>query len=140
MHPTRGPAMASLKYRINAEFSIGPSLAAQGMIEVEGCNVVQVDIPAAPAAGAATPVAVELGTDKGEISFLTVSLAAGEYSDDLTYKVDGSSTVTPLDGPLFLVGAGAVSLLGAPPKKLTFTNGGPGAVKVHVLVGRDATA
>jgi hypothetical protein len=95
--------------------------------------------PAAPPAPAVAGTAVRLQPGVGAGSVLLVAILADQYSDKITYTVDGDATIRTLDGPHVFLGAGAVGFLGgAPPQKLTFTNALAAPVSVQILVGRTA--
>lgn len=87
-------------------------------------------------AGSSVEVQVQPG-GSGQVQLLF--LTADAYSSDLKYSVDGGATDVVLDAPQLLLGTGAVSLLDAAPKKITFANGTASDVDVRILVGRAAT-
>ena len=102
---------------------------------VEAIDKIEVDVPKA-ADGGAAEVEVQPG-GAGQVHLLLIT--ADTYSDQLSYTVDGGAADVVLDGPQLMVGAGAVSLLGPVQQKITFSNAASDAVKVQIVVGRDAT-
>lgn len=71
--------------------------------------------------------------DVGNVEFFAAS--SDNYAS-LAFAVDGGSSVT-MDGPMMLVGAGAVSLLGATLLTIVFTNSDTEAdANIIVYVGR----
>jgi hypothetical protein len=69
-----------------------------------------------------------------------IAVTSASYGDDLRMKVhDTSSPEIALNDALFLVGQGAVEMLGAQPDKLLFLNSLGHDVTIEILVGRLAT-
>jgi len=145
-----------VSWAMNLQVSGGTSLAESATIDVEGIGEVSAKIEPTTVEDAHSGELVEVqpsGTEK--IAFFL--LTADTYSDKLKYKIvtgvndteDGSAnTYTEermLDGPHFLIGPGAVALLGGDPVTFLFVNEvteGEGAdavgvdVHIHILVGR----
>lgn len=88
-------------------------------------------------AGNATDVDVEVqpSTTGGDVELLV--LTASSYEADVTYGAAGPTEFT-LNGPVTLIGSGAVSLLAAAPQTLRFTNPNADPVDIEILVGRQA--
>ncbi len=112
----------------------GSKVALGDALSVEGFDKIEVKIP-----GAGATVNLQPSDD---VQFLL--LTSNLYSDKLTYDVGGGgASKVKLDAPQLLMGAGAVGLLGKPPKTLSFTNDLPGTPKpeptVLILIGREAT-
>jgi hypothetical protein len=118
----------SIVYSLSADVEDGPTILKTSTITAEAYDVVDV---VAPAAGTAI-VDIHPG-DTGDVNLFLM------YSDNytsLTYTIDGGSAIT-LDGPLVLVGAGAVALFGATCNTFTFTNAGVVRdANIKIFVGR----
>ncbi len=108
----------------------GPTLAANGALDVEAYLKLTVTVPA----GGSLEVEVLPGGG-GSVQLLVINPAVP--SEDLTYTVGTEEVV--LDGPHVLIGAGAVGLLAATVGTLTFLNAGAEDAEVAILAGRDAT-
>ncbi len=126
-----------IEYRFGASIPGGPSVnVKQGPIEVGAYDVVSATLP--PEKGGKpsdTTVEVQPAGKAGAVLLFVIS--ADTYADGVTYDVDGKGRA--LNGPLLLVGSGAVTLLGpTPPETLTFHNATTNPVQVQVLVGRQA--
>ena len=65
-------------------------------------------------------------------------LTSTAYSSDLSYEVDGGSSID-LDEPQLFAGLGAVGLLNTTQNQFVFTNDGVTEASVEILVGRTAT-
>lgn len=121
----------------------GPKLHTTQALEVEAYDKIVVQVPGGPSATpATTTVAVQPSSAAGAVKLLIIS--SSRYGEDLTFTVAGTGGVEDvvLDAQLMLAGEGAVSLLGAVPSSITFSNGfGTGqTVDVTILVGRAATS
>jgi hypothetical protein len=108
----------------------GPTLAANGTLDVEAYLKLTVTVPA----GGSLDVEVLPGGG-GSVQLLVINPA--RPSEDLTYTVGAEEVV--LDGPHVLIGAGAVGLLAATVGTLTFDNAGAEDADIAILAGRDAT-
>ena len=113
----------TIKYSFSIQVAGGPKAADADSIEVEAYDMLEVEVPDSGTSGGVATVNVQPG-DSG-VKFLQIS--ADSY-EDLTYEVDGGSSQT-LDGPLLLIGEGAVALLGATQKQFVFTNAGATATQ-----------
>lgn len=120
--------------RINWSYKVqavgGPTLAGSGNISPDAYEKFTIMVPAP--AGTAVGVDVMAGTGA---QFLLLTSSSYE---NVTYKVGGGATRT-LNGPIMLVGSGAMALLGDPLNKFTFTNNNPIDITIELFVGRDAT-
>ncbi len=96
----------TIKYSFSIQVAGGPKVADADTIEVEAYDMLEVEVPDSGTSGGVATVNVQPG-DSG-VKFLQIT--ADSY-EDLTYKVDGGSSQT-LDGPLLLIGEGAVALAG----------------------------
>jgi hypothetical protein len=134
-------AQIGISWGFSASVVGGPQLAvSQPALSVDAYDVIKASVPAAK-----TGFAIDLqpATAAGEVRFLAVT--SDNYTDPahpsstITYKVDLSPNAITLDGPLLLVGAGAVSVLNgaaAPPQKLHVDNNLSIAITLQILVGR----
>jgi hypothetical protein len=127
-----------VNWKFQAAVQGGPNLAAdQPAIKVDAYDVVQVNIlaPVSPATAVKSTVFIQPVETGPEVIFF--ALTSSKYDGKLTYTVNPPAASRPLDGPLLLIGSGAVGLLDAnPPKKLEINNGTGSAVDIQILVGR----
>ncbi len=129
------------------EITGGPEIAITPSVVVDAYDRIDAVIPATtpgPGGGASTPgkatLDVQPGT-AGKVQFLLITSSV--YDSKLTYKVDDKPADPDnqvLDAPLFLMGAGAVSLLGSTQKKFKFANDITPATSASIVifVGRKA--
>lgn len=114
----------------------GPTIRAGGEQSPETVDIAHVDV----ASSAVEAVDLLPASAGGTVGLLVVK--PSEFSADITFSFEdpaGSPTMFALDGPVVLVGSGAVSLLPAPPLKLWLKNDTPDPVTIEILIGRDAT-
>lgn len=123
------PEIINWSYSVRARS--GPQSNATGDLSVDAYEKISLAI----VAGAEIEVTVAPGT-WSTVSGLFVS--ASKFSEDLSMSLDATKALK-LDGPLVLIGAGAVSLLGDQDATLTFKNDSPEDLVVNLLVARDAT-
>lgn len=116
-----------INYLIKALVASGPSVTINGTLMVDAYDKLDATVLAN-----GDPLTVEVQPGSGG-QILIVSASAYK---DLTYEVDGEGI--PLDGPLFLIGSGALGLLGDAQKQFVFTNTSTADITVSILVGRDA--
>jgi hypothetical protein len=108
----------------------GPQLSSADSLVSEGYDKLNIVVTTMTSAS----VTVGPGNWTG-VSLLMIQPTPGDPK--LTYQ---SGTVTAaLDATHLLVGAGAVSLLGNGPAKLTFNNQSANTVTLNILVGRSAS-
>jgi hypothetical protein len=123
--------MPLINYSLSVQVAGGPKVAVSRSLTVHAYDVVDVSIPAAGSAD----VEIEPGTKAGRVKLLVIT--ADVYAD---LKYD-TGTAHVLDGPLVLVGEGAVALLDSTPGTIKFSNGhATEARPIHVFVGRAAVA
>ncbi len=120
----------SIDWNISARASGGPLVSGVGSASVDAYDRITVTI----ADGATQAVTIAPG-DWSTVSFLAIN--PSKAGPKLSYNNGTSDTV--LDGPHFLVGAGAVGLLGTGTASLSFKNTSGADVVIDILVGRDAT-
>lgn len=120
----------SIDWNISARARGGPLLASAGTLAADAYDKITVTI-----ADTTTQTVTVAPGKWTSVSFLAVNPSKGGAK--LTYK-NGATDIV-LDGPHFLVGAGAVGLLGTGEASLAFTNKTGADVTIDILVGRDAT-
>ena len=122
-----------ISWTLNVQVERGPSVSASQSITVDAYDKIQVTV------GTQDSKVVEVQPgDADRVQFLLIS--SDQFGDDLTYKVDPGGSDIKLDAQQLLVGDGAVGLLGAAPKTLTFTNNLAQDANIEILVGRKVTA
>lgn len=122
-----------ISWTVRIDVAAGPKLSASDVIEVEAYDKISFTLDAGD-----TGIAVDLQPGAaGQVSFLMIS--ASEYAEEITYSPDGGTTTVPLDAPLVLIGAGAISLLGSAPQQFEWENTTLNPVDIEIFVGRDAT-
>ena len=121
-----------INWSFSVDVTLGPKLTGSDSLTVGAYDKAGVVI----AAGAANvDVQVQPANVAGRVQVFV--LRAETYDPDLTISADGGATSFPLDGPLVLLGAGAVALLADAPQTLCFSNGTTADIGVDVLIGRD---
>ena len=126
-----------IDYKFGVVVQGGPSVnIKQDPIEVGAYDVTSAILPP-ESGGTPSDTTVHVGPAGAAGTVVLFVISADAYNKQVTYDVGG--TARGLDGPLLLVGPGAVTLLGVtPPATLTFHNGTTSPVQVQVLVGRQA--
>lgn len=125
-----------INWAFNVAVDGGPqiSLANAPKIVVDAYDLVTATLAAA---SAGTVVNLQPSGTAGDVVLL--ALSSDGYDDTVTYDPDGGGNPQKLNGPVLLVGAGPVGLLGAtPPKSMTFDNALATPVTVKILIGRKA--
>jgi hypothetical protein len=118
-----------ITYLLKALVDDGPVILETGALSVDAYDKL---VAVVPAAGS---VVVDVQPASGG---QLLTLTASAYKD-LTFEVDSSGTTPSLDGPLFLIGAAALELLGPTQNQFEFSNAGTTDITINILVGRDAT-
>ena len=131
--------MEKITYAVTVTVAGGPSLPIAGELKVDGYE--KLDISVAAKVGTANGTA-DVAVAPGELAavlllVITPSVTNGTLA--VRTSANGAADI-PLTGPITLIGTAAVSLLGAKPDRLVFTNSGGAAASVTILVGRKATA
>lgn len=121
---------------INWSFSVaavdGPRVYGSDAVDVDAYDKASV---ALAAGDTNVDVQVQPSNTAGRVRVLVIGSSA--YDADITFSADAGTTTFGLDGPVVLIGAGAVGLLADAPQTLRFSNTTTGAVTVDILVGRD---
>jgi hypothetical protein len=130
-----------ISWTLNLQVAGGPPSAVAQAIEVEAIDLIEVVVPGDDGAGGPGVQNVEVQPTAAANRVQLLMIRSSRYSDQLTYTVQGGVADIPLQAELFLVGGGAMTLLGAAPGTLQFSNGlGAGNnATISILVGRDAT-
>jgi hypothetical protein len=123
----------TINWSVTFDAVLGPRVAGSGTQVLDAYDKLSVEL----AAGAANvDVDTQPSATAGEVKLMVVT--AGRYDVGVTISADSGTTTALLDGPLVLIGAGAVSLLADPPQTLQFDNPHTDPVEVDILVGRQA--
>lgn len=122
--------MVDVTYVQQVEIEDGPSISNTAKLTTPtGTGYIDVTV----AAGASRIVEVQPG-DSGDV---VVFFMYADLYDTLTYTVDGGGSID-FDGPLLLVGAGCVKLLGSTCNEITFANGSEEDIRIRILTARVA--
>lgn len=123
----------TINWSVTFDAVLGPRVAESGSKEVAAYDKLSVQL-----AGNASEVDVEVqpSAAAGDVELLV--MRASSYDPPVTYSADAGTTDFPLDGPVVLIGTGAVALLAAVPQTLRFDNPSADPVDVEILVGRQA--
>lgn len=124
---------------INWSFSIaaanGPRISGSDTLEVDAYDKVNVAL-----AAGATDIDVEVQPSATAGRVRVLCMASSTYDSGITFSADAGTTNFTLDGPVVLIGTGAVELLASAPQTLRFNNSTADDVTVDILVGRDPSA
>jgi hypothetical protein len=123
----------TINWSVTFDAVLGPRIAEAGTQAVEAYDKISVQLEAA-----ATDVDVDVqpSATAGDVQLLVIT--ASSYEAAATYSPDAGTTDFTLDGPVVLIGGGAVSLLADPPQTLRFANPDTDPVDIEILVGRQA--
>ena len=110
----------------------GPTAALNGTLTADAYEKISITL----APGASQDVTIGPGTWADILSFV---VSADDLSGAITVEPDGAAAAVPLDAPFVLLGAGAVSLLGAGNATVTLENTGADEASIDIFVARDAT-
>jgi hypothetical protein len=130
----------TINWSVTFDAVLGPRIAEAGTLAVGAYDKVSVQLPAAKTD--AVEVEVQPSSGAGEVQLLVITASSYE-APEATYSPDSPDPDADpipipftLDGPVVLIGAGAVRLLSELPKTLWFTNPGTDPVDIEILVGR----
>jgi hypothetical protein len=123
----------TIKWSVTFDAVLGPRVAEAGELVVDAYDKLSVQL-----AGNATDIDVDVqpSATGGEVELLV--LKASSYGQGVTFSADAGTTTLALDGPVVLIGTGAVALLAAAPQSLRFSNPATDPVDIEILVGRQA--
>lgn len=123
----------TINWSVTFDAVLGPRISAAGAQVVGAYDKLSIQLD-----GNASDVDVDLqpsGTG-GDVELL--ALRSSSYTAGVTFSADAGSNEFTLNGPLVLIGSGAVALLADPPQTLRFDNPDPDPVDIDILVGRQA--
>ena len=123
----------TINWSVNFDAVLGPRIAASGTQTVDAYDKVSVRLEAG-----ATDVDVDVQPSATAGDVLLLVITASSYEAQVTFSADAGTTMFTLDGPVVLVGAGAVTLLADPPQTLRFANPDAQPADIDILVGRQA--
>ena len=124
----------TINWSVTFDAVLGPRIAEAGTQTVDAYDKISVQL-----AALAGEVNVDLQPSAAAGNVQLLVITASSYAAATTYSPDaGATTPFTLDGPVVLIGAGAVSLLTGPPQTLQFANPGDDPVDIEILVGRQA--
>ena len=121
----------TINWSVTFDALLGPRVAESGTSSVTAYDKISVRLEQNVSD---VDVDVQPSTTAGEVQLLVVK--ADAYDGGITYSADKGTKTFPLDGPLVLIGSGAVSLLASAPQSLRFSNPAAQPVNVEILVGR----
>jgi len=119
---------------VSAKIKDGPTVSFSNSLNVDAYDKLNVVI------AQGTSLTIQLlppGSDS--VHFLMIK--SSHYSDQISYKVNGSGSTIILDTPQNFIGLGSLATLDDTddPATLDFTNGLAEDVNIQILVGRKAT-
>ena len=120
-----------IRWNVTARVDAGPVLEAADAIDADAYDKLEVTIP-----DGANKQPINIAPVKWP-SVLFLALNPRKTSPSLNYDLNG--TKIPIDGPHFLVGSGAVKLLGTGDATLKFSNTSGADATIDILVGRNAS-
>lgn len=112
---------------------LGPRIEASGIQTVGAYDKISIQL-----AAEATDVDVDVQPSATASDVQLLVITASSYEAQVTVSADAGTTKITLDGPIVLIGAGAVGLLASPPQTLRFANPDTDAIDIAILVGRQA--
>jgi hypothetical protein len=110
---------------------LGPKVSESGRHKVGAYDKLSVSLE-----GNASDIDIEVQPSASAADVELLVIRASSYDPPVTYSADEGANEFELDGPLVLIGTGAVGLLAKPPQKLRFGNVDTDPVSVEILVGR----
>jgi hypothetical protein len=129
--------MYSIALQTAVKFNSAETVEVASSASVEALENLSIKIPD----GAADLQIAGTSAANADVGF--VMIRASAYGAKLTYKLGKkTNTAITLDGPLVLMGPGAITVLaggGGDMKALFFSNATGADVGVDVVIGRDAT-
>lgn len=126
--------MVSINWQFQATIPGGPAMSiSQPAVNVDAYDVVTATIPKSTSK---MDLAIQPSSGSGKVVLLILS--SSQYDAGISYTVDALTDNHVLDGPLTLVGTGAIGMLNsaASPQHLIFSNTLTKDINVQVVVGR----
>ena len=128
-----------INWSLSIQVLAGPKITEARPMMVEAYDKISVAVPAKDGAGPGKATVELQPGDAGQVKFLLLRCVSGVYDGKLSYKVNvDTATPVKLDELQLLMGDGALSLFGAAPKTLLFSNDSDKAASLDILVGRQA--
>ena len=121
----------TISWSVNFDAMLGPKIAVAGAQTLGAYDKISIQLAAA---AADVDVDVQPSATSGDVRLLVIT--ASSYDAEVTVSADAGATDFTMDGPLVLIGAGAVGLLADPPQTLRFSNPDTAPVDIDILVGR----
>lgn len=120
---------------VSAKVKNGPGVSFSSPLEIDAYDKLNVVV----AAGGAPKTIQLLPSGTASVHFLLVK--SSQYSDQLSYTVNGAGSKIILDTPQNFIGLGSLAALddSSDPETLVFTNDLAEDVNVNILVGRNVT-
>lgn len=123
-----------LTYSMSVAAEGGPTISADDHIDVAAYDKIEAEIPK-------SSVVTTVDVQPSLLTELKALIIIADVYEDLTFTVDDVVKEFTLDGPLLLIGAGNIGMLGATVNALKFTNANATTARnVTILVARDAIA
>lgn len=118
---------------VSAEVKNGPSLSFTNSLSIDAYDKLDVVV-----ASAETKTIQLLPPGATAVHFLLIK--SSQYSDQISYTVNGAGSTIIVDTPQNFIGAGSLAALddSSVPETLVFTNNLPDNINIQILVGRNA--
>ena len=124
----------TINWAVTFDVVLGPRIAAAGTQTIDAYDKISIQLAAD---SASVDVDVQPSDGTGDVQLLVIT--ASSYETQVTFSADeGATPPFLLDGPVVLIGTGAVKLLADPPQTLRFNNAASELLNVDILVGRQA--
>jgi len=123
----------TINWSVTFDSVLGPKIREAGSQVVGAYDKLSIQL-----AGNASDVEVDVqpSATAGDVELFV--LRASSYTSDVTFSADAGATDFTLNGPVVLIGSGAVALLAAAPQTLRFSNPDADPVDIDILVRRQA--
>ena len=118
---------------VNAKITSGPTVSFSNTLNVDAYDKLHVVIPPGG------PTTIQL-LPPGTTSVQLLLLKSDQYSDQISYTVNGAGSTITVDTPQSFIGEGSLAALDDDnvPETLEFTNNLLVDVNIEILVGRNA--
>ncbi len=131
--------MAKISYQIILTVPGGPQANVLGDVAGDTYSKSDVEVPAQAGSVAGTKSVNIAAGDSEKIVLMAITTDKDSYSRDVEFKLDAGATATyQLLAPFVVVGSAATQLITTDPNTLVFTNKTAKAVKVEILMARNA--
>ena len=121
---------------VSAKVKNGPSISFSNSLNVDAYDKLDILV-----ASGGTPKTIQL-LPSGTTSVHFLLIKSSQYSDQLSYTVNGAGSKILIDTPQSFIGLGSLAALddSSDPETLVFTNDLAEDVSIQILVGRNVTA